>query len=101
MTGRKADDGKLDLTMVAPSLVEHAARVLCFGAEKYDRRNYLRLPDGPHRIYQALRRHLHAFERGEDLDPETGLHHLAHAAGNLAMILHLLDEGRDVGGWRG
>ena len=31
-------------------------------------------------------RHLAAFQRGEDLDPESGLPHLAHAMCNLRML---------------
>lgn len=96
----EADVGKLDLTLVPPALLEAVARVLEFGAKKYTRRSYDTVPDAEVRYYRALRRHLHAFESGEDLDPETELHHLIHAAANVAILVHFLAQGRDVGAWR-
>lgn len=100
--GAKLDEGKLDLTLVPPELVEQVARVMMFGAAKYTRGGWQHVEDGPLRYYAALRRHLHAFEGGEDLDPETGLHHLAHAAANLAFLLAFAARRpeQDIGGWR-
>lgn len=100
MSRDKADSGKLDLTIVPPQLAESVARVLAFGARKYARDGYLSVPGAPHRYYQALLRHLHAFDLGEDVDPETGEHHLAHVGANVAILLRLIARGDDVGGWR-
>lgn len=59
--------------------LDELARVYGMGAQKYDDDNYLngyryRLSLG------ALLRHVAAWGKGEDRDPESGLHHLAHAA---------------------
>lgn len=38
-------------------------------------------------------RHLLAWQAREDLDPESGLHHLAHARADLGMLLELVLTG--------
>lgn len=39
------------------------------------------------RMLASLKRHINAFEQGQDLDEETGLYHIAHAAWNaLALV---------------
>lgn len=67
------------LCPIAPesAMRDQAARVLAFGAEKYGAHNW-RKGMRWSRLLGAAMRHLAAFERGEILDPETGLHHLGH-----------------------
>lgn len=98
--GAKLDAGKLDLTLPPPALVEAVARVMQHGVEKYARNGWREVPDAGRRYYAALKRHLHAFERGEDVDPDSGLHHLDHAATNIAFLLWFLQQGREIGEWR-
>ncbi|ONI83986.1 hypothetical protein ALI22I_33750 [Saccharothrix sp. ALI-22-I] len=65
-----------------------------FGAAKYDQHNYLR-GYAWSLSFDACQRHLLAFWAGEELDPESGLPHLAHAAWHcLAMLSFQL---RDIG----
>lgn len=45
--------------------------------------------NGKTRYLDALYRHLEAFRSGETLDPESSLHHLAHALTNLAFLHYL------------
>lgn len=61
--------------------------VLTYGAKKYDADNWRKVPDLTRRYYAALRRHLHAYRLGEKVDPESGHHHLAHAACCLMFML--------------
>jgi hypothetical protein len=99
--GAKADSNKLDLTLVPGELEEAVAEILMFGAQKYSRNGWKHVPDASRRYFAALERHIKAFKRGEDLDPESGLHHLAHATCNLAFLLYFLrTAGTDVGAWR-
>lgn len=98
--GAKLDAGKLDLTLPPPALVEAVARVMQHGVEKYARNGWREVPDAGRRYYAALKRHLHAFERGEDVDPDSGLHHLDHAATNIAFLLWFLQQGHEIGEWR-
>ena len=80
----KFDDGKPKTTLVDPEFREEVARVLGLGEEKYGRDNWKGGLDFS-RLLDAVHRHLGACEKGEDLDPETGLSHAAHAAAGLMM----------------
>lgn len=83
--GTKYDGAKprTDLLPVYPMIEE--AKVLAYGAEKYNARNWEAGFDWS-RAYGALLRHLFAFWQGEDIDPESGLHHLAHARCELDFL---------------
>lgn len=78
---------KYDQTKTRPSLLPSGpllaiAEVLTFGAKKYADDNWQKVPgaEGPRGRYaDALFRHLFAWLGGEELDPESGLSHLAHA----------------------
>lgn len=98
--GVKHDEGKLDLTLIPPALLEEVAKVLMHGAEKYDRLNWVKVPDAGHRYAAAMLRHIHAWQKGESLDPESGRHHLAHAACCIAFLLAFMQAGRKLDGWR-
>ena len=77
--GTKADEGKIPLDLLAFDALEGTASVLQFGAKKYAPRNWEK-GIAFSRVFAALLRHLFAWWRGEDTDPETGLSHLHHAA---------------------
>lgn len=98
--GVKHDAGKLDLTLIPPALLEEVAKVLMHGARKYDRHNWTKVPDAPHRYAAALLRHVLAWQKGESHDPESGRHHLAHAACCIAFLLAFEQAGRAIDGWR-
>jgi hypothetical protein len=98
--GVKHDVEKLDLTLVPPALEEAAARALVFGADKYTRWGWRTVPEAPRRYFAAMERHIKAYKRGEDIDPESGLHHLDHAAACLSILLCFRDEYTDIGAWR-
>ena len=77
--GRKFDGNKLEFGLLPPLALEATVDVLTFGAQKYERDNWKRVPDSKRRYYDALQRHLWAWKKGEENDPESGKHHLAHA----------------------
>lgn len=90
--GVKFDHGKPRMDLIAPELLEEVGKVLAYGAEKYGARNWeLGMDWG--RPYAAALRHMNAWQRGEDVDPETGLSHMAHAACNLMMLLAFQERG--------
>ena len=69
-------------------LVESVGKVLTFGASKYEPNNWQNVEDGEDRYYAAALRHLVAYRKGEEKDPESGLSHLEHAACNIMFLLH-------------
>jgi hypothetical protein len=77
--GRKFDGGKLEYGLLPPYALEETVKVLTFGAQKYERDNWQKVPDSKRRYFDALQRHMWAWKKGEQLDPESGIHHLAHA----------------------
>jgi hypothetical protein len=87
--GRKNDDGKLRYELLPMAPVDEIVRVLGFGAAKYDDDNWRRVPDAENRYYAAAMRHLSAWRQGENIDPESGRSHLAHAACCLVFLMEL------------
>lgn len=76
--------------------LEPMVRVLMYGAEKYDDHNWkkgLSLVS----LVDCAMRHFIAMEKGEELDPESGLPHKGHLMCNLMMLAYftLTEEGRE------
>jgi hypothetical protein len=84
--GAKFDGGKVGVWMLPTEPLEDIARVLDFGAKKYAAYNWTNGIKYS-RIYGSLLRHLFAWWRGEDVDPESGLSHLSHAGCNILFLL--------------
>lgn len=87
MEGTKYDEGKIPLDLWSPDALMETARVLQFGAEKYEPYNWAKGIKYS-RVFSALMRHLWAWWKGQRKDPETGLHHLGHAMCCLMFLLH-------------
>ena len=85
----KGDAGKVRLDLLPFAALEDVARVLEFGAKKYQPQGWRRVEDGHGRYVRAALRHLHAHAGGEVLDAESGLPHLAHAACSILFALEL------------
>lgn len=83
---RKDDAGKARLDLLPFEALDEVGKVLEFGARKYAAHNW-RAGFQWSRPQAAMLRHMFAFARGEDNDPETGLSHLAHAACNVLFLL--------------
>lgn len=89
---QKFDDNKPPLDLIPYSALELEARVLAFGAKKYDAHNWRQGMDWSRLIGAALR-HVNAFNAGEDLDPESGLSHLGHARCCLGFLIEYQKKG--------
>lgn len=84
--GQKNDKGKLRMDLLPPEAIEALSRVLTYGATKYEPRNW----EGGMawgRVSAATLRHIFAWMRGEELDPESGLPHLDLALCCLAFLV--------------
>jgi hypothetical protein len=77
--GRKFDGGKPQYGLLPPLALRATVDVLTFGAAKYEPDNWKHVPDSKRRYFDALQRHLWAYKEGEVIDPESSMHHLAHA----------------------
>ena len=79
MDGVKYDGEKPKMHLLPPKAINEVAKVLTFGAQKYDEENWRKLEDLQSRYSSGALRHIFAHLDSEDLDPESGLSHLAHA----------------------
>lgn len=83
--GLRYNSGKVKHDLLEPFAINELAKVFTKGAEKYEPNNWLRgMPWTT--VLASLKRHLNAFEKGEDFDPETLCYHISHVAWN-AMAL--------------
>lgn len=87
--GRKDDSSKPRMDLISPYAMEELGKVLAYGAKKYADRNWEK-GIAWSRIVAALLRHLFAYLRGELVDPESGLSHLAHVLCNAHFLVHYL-----------
>lgn len=79
LTGVKYDEEKPRMHLLPPKATIEVAKVLTFGAQKYDEENWRKLENLQNRYTSGALRHIFAHMDGEKLDPESGISHLAHA----------------------
>ena len=92
LNGIKHDKDKIPLGLLPPEALIEIAKVFGFGAKKYSPHNW-RGGFKWSRLYDALLRHLYAWQMNEDLDEETKLSHLGHAGCCLTMLLtHVINN---------
>lgn len=90
-TPLKFDEQKTNWGLMPFEAVEEINKVLEFGAQKYAAHNWCTGSGFKYsRVLNSLLRHVFAFMRGEDCDPESGLSHMAHAGCNVLFILYYL-----------
>lgn len=93
-TGGQKGTKLAQLGALDPDTLLTLAKIAGFGADKYDAHNFLKGYDWS-LSFNAAQRHMLAFWSGENLDPESGLPHLGHAAWNCLTMLAFLQ--RDIG----
>ena len=84
-SGARFNAGKPDFALIPMCTLEDEARVWEYGRAKYAAWNWTKgmawsIP------FACAMRHMAAWQRGEECDPESGLPHLAHAMCNLRML---------------
>ena len=85
--GTKELKGKLPWELLPWWAVEEVMRVIDYGAKKYSPDNWRKVTPLRPIYLAAAMRHIVSFAKGQEEDPESGLHHLAHAACCLLFIL--------------
>ncbi|XAI97342.1 hypothetical protein [Leptolyngbya phage Lbo-JY46] len=84
--GLRFNEGKLRYDLIEPFALNELVKVFTKGAEKYPPRNWEKGMSWQ-KVIASLKRHIAAFELGEDFDGETKCYHMAHAAWNaLALV---------------
>lgn len=84
-SGARFNDGKVAFELIPGMGLEDCARVFDYGRRKYASWNWAKGMAWMV-VFGCLLRHLYAWARGEDNDPESGLPHLGHAMCNLVML---------------
>lgn len=83
--------GKLEWDQVDFESLEPLVEVLMFGETKYSRDNWKK-GQLITELLGSLFRHIIAFQKGEDLDSESGKSHIGHAMCNLMFIQYVLNN---------
>lgn len=78
--------GKPGVSAVPPTFEFGVGKVMAVGADKYGRFNWQVDPVKATTYWDAIRRHMLAWAQGEDIDPESGVHHLYHVAASCAVV---------------
>ena len=77
--GRKDDQEKLQWHLMPWDQMEEVVKVLMAGAKTYGDYNWKNVKELKERYSNALIRHAVKYQKGETIDPQFGLNHMAHA----------------------
>jgi hypothetical protein len=91
----KYDSEKPRLELLPARPLIEIAKVLTQGAQKYADYDWEKGVEWG-RTYGSIQRHLLSWHAGEDLDPESNLSHLAHAACQLLFLIEFLETHREL-----
>ena len=83
--GRKDDQDKVRWDLMPWGPLNEVAKVMTHGAKKYSDDNWKKV--APRKYIAASMRHFIDWVLGETNDPESGLHHLAHAVCCLLFLM--------------
>lgn len=84
-----SDKPQLAYVFEFPAVIEALARIMEFGAIKYDDGNW-KLGNKPDKEYwDSFTRHLMALKKGEVYDPDSGCSHLGQMIWNLCAMFQL------------
>jgi hypothetical protein len=83
----EAGSRKAPMWLIPPSSMQQTAWVHKLGAEKYGAFNWRETGVCATTYISAIMRHLNAWRDGEDLDPESGISHLAHIACSCNILM--------------
>jgi len=92
LPGIKFDSQKIRPDLLpAVALIQQATGV-AFGTVKYEEDNWQKIENGKKRYIASAMRHILAYQNGEDIDPDSGLHHLTLAACCLCFAIWFANE---------
>ena len=85
--GKKYDDKKLRWDLLPYAEIEDVVKILTHGAKKYGDENWKEVKGGRWRYLAAAMRHIVTWKKGEIVDRDTGVSHLAHAVCCLLFLM--------------
>jgi len=85
-SGIKYDQYKPRWDLLPYDALQEIAKVMTYGAIKYEPRNWEKGMSWS-RVFASMQRHLSSWFHGNDVDYESGMSHLAHAA---CCVMYLL-----------
>lgn len=85
----KNDSGKARYDLLGWRTIDDMARIMADGAAAHGDEGWKTLPNAKDRYFSAAMRHIVAWRNGENIDVDSGFHHLAHAICNLMFLLEL------------
>lgn len=94
--GRKFDSAKLRWSLLPWGPLETVVELLELGARKYAPDNWKYVPDAEARYLDAMTRHMVEIQKGNHIDPETQLPHLAAVVANALFALWFQMKKEDV-----
>lgn len=89
----KHDAGKPPLALIPPHAELLEAEAFADGRGKYGLHNYLEGGLTAVQLVSSVKRHINAWLRGEELAPDSKVHHLGHARAGLGMLIELQAQG--------
>jgi len=92
--GLRYNTGKRKWSLVHFRSLEPMIEVLEYGAGKYAPKNWQKGLDKSE-ILESLQRHVAKLFDGEDIDQESGLHHIGHIMCNAMFYSYFLDKKDD------
>jgi len=84
---------KAPMDLLPPDALLETARAMGHGAAKYGRWNFIGTKVCAHTYVAAIGRHWTAYAKGEDIDAESGLRHLALLAANCFILMTAAQQG--------
>lgn len=78
--------GKAPLSTVSAPVIAEVGVAMLEGARKYGRHNYRAIGVRASVYYDAAMRHLMAWWEGQNIDPDSGLHHIGKALASLMVL---------------
>ena len=83
----KSDENKVPLQLIDPYFIEEVAKVLKYGTDKYEANSWKKIDNPIYRTQGSVMRHFNEYLKGNIIDPESGLPHLAHCASQLMILM--------------
>ena len=80
------------VSAIPPSFILALGKVMQTGANKYGRFNWRDKPIDAKDYIDAIYRHFLSWQGGEDIDPDSHVHHLIHLAACCCVIVDAIEH---------